>query len=932
MSIRLSKMRDIKILVALLLFACANQLFSQSKSIDVILMGGQSNATGQGYLKNIPADFKADKSVLFYYSKWLKGQGEAAKWIPLSNASGSKDKFGAELSLGTEYKRLNPDRPLAIIKHALSGSNLYAQWNPGADNTDHKQQGEEYKKFVETVDDALKQLQELGYKPEIKAMTWQQGEADARDIAGMERSRAYGKNLQHFIHRVREQFHAPDMLFVYGYVIPVDQPRFTGRKEVRQAQFDVSQFSGHALATKGAILVQSDDLPLRCVEPGVNMPGDKVHFNTKAQIELGRRYANAIAGNKQSAEVFARKQSQWHGFKRYDFEFQGRSARVVAPAVALEGKPWVWRARFPDWHFETDSILLSEGFHIAYINTNNLFGNDEAMKAWDQFYDLLTTQHRLSKKVALEGVSRGGLFVHRWAKENPEKVSCIYAEAPVCDFTSWPGGFGSGMGSKADWKRLKQEYNFSSDQAAKDYNNLPIHKLENLAKYKVPIMHMIGLNDKVVPPAENSFVLMERYVKLGGPTSIVPCTDGKQTLHGHHFPIESPRLVADFIMGNTWIPKELSKVQYAHQLRGGMRNSLMKFEREKKGRVAFLGGSITYNGGWRDSICAYLQKRFPDTDFEFIAAGIPSMGTTPAAFRLQRDVLSKGSIDLLFEEAAVNDASNGRSNLEQVRAMEGIVRHLREVNPETDIVLMHFVDPDKMATYRRGEVPMVIQNHEAVARHYNIPSINLAKEVTERIDAGEFTWENDFKNLHPSPFGQGVYARSMLAFLDKAWAGFVAEDDKVSMYPMPAPLDPDNYNKGELVLAKEAKLASGWTMLNKWKPQDGKGGRANYVKVPMLVAEGESGSLQFKFEGRAVGIAVAAGPDAGIIEYAIDGGEWQQQDLFTNWSMHLHLPWYYTLATGLDNKKHTLKIRLAKEANKQSTGNACRIRYFFVNR
>ena len=42
---------------------------ANKKPIDVYLIGGQSNATGQGYLKNIPADFKIDKSVQFYYSK-----------------------------------------------------------------------------------------------------------------------------------------------------------------------------------------------------------------------------------------------------------------------------------------------------------------------------------------------------------------------------------------------------------------------------------------------------------------------------------------------------------------------------------------------------------------------------------------------------------------------------------------------------------------------------------------------------------------------------------------------------------------------------------------------------------------------------------------------------------------------------------------------
>lgn len=84
-----------------------------------------------------------------------------------------------------------------------------------------------------------------------------------------------------------------------------------------------------------------------------------------------------------------------------------------------------------------------------------------------------------------------------------------------------------------------------------------------------------------------------------------------------------------------------------------------------------------------------------------------------------------------------------------------------------DIVMLHFVDPGKMADYRIGNVPLEIANHESVARHYAISTINLAKEVTEQIDNKEFTWEDDFKNLHPSPFGQHLYYRSIRLFLEK---------------------------------------------------------------------------------------------------------------------------------------------------------------------
>ncbi len=367
-----------------------------------------------------------------------------------------------------------------------------------------------------------------------------------------------------------------------------------------------------------------------------------------------------------------------------------------------------------------------------------------------------------------------------------------------------------------------------------------------------------------------------------------------------------------------------------HTHRASLKNSFLKFEKEKKGRVAFLGGSITHNPGWRDSVCNYLLQKFPDTEFDFIAAGSPSMGSTPGAFRFERDVLKNGKVDLLFEEAAVNDDTNRRTNDEITRAMEGIVRHAKNANPACDIVIMHFVDPGKMEDYRNDKVPEVIQLHEKVAEHYNIPIINLAMEVTKRIDAGEFDWENDFVNLHPSPFGQGIYSHSIITFLETAWSsGFT--NDKITNIDIPKPLDNGNYEKGILVEPSLSKKIKGWERIENWTPEFEVGTRANYTHVPMLVGEYPGKVIKFHFKGNAVGIAVAAGPDAGIIEYSIDNSDWQKQDLFSKWSKQLYLPWYYTLTAGLKNKKHTLQIRMAEEKNPESVGNKCVLRYFYFN-
>ncbi len=388
-------------------------------------------------------------------------------------------------------------------------------------------------------------------------------------------------------------------------------------------------------------------------------------------------------------------------------------------------------------------------------------------------------------------------------------------------------------------------------------------------------------------------------------------------------------IIALFFVIHISYAQKLDANKY-HTQRGTLKNSFLKFENEKKGRVVFLGGSITFNPGWRDSVCNYLQQKFPETKFDFINAGIPSMGSTPGAFRFERDVLKNGKVDLLFEEAAVNDDTNRRTPEEITRAMEGIVRHAKNANPFCDVIIMHFVDPGKMEDYRNGKVPEVIQLHEKVAEHYNISTINLAKEITQRIDAGEFDWKNDFVNLHPSPFGQIVYFHSIKTFLETAWNfGFV--DEKIEVEEIPNLIDVANYNNGILVEPNPSKSIKGWEMVENWKPKQKIGPRANYVNVPMLVGEYPGKVIKFHFEGNAVGIAVAAGPDAGIIEYSIDNSDWQKQDLFSKWSKRLYLPWYYTLATGLKNKNHTLQIRLIEEINQESEGNKCVLRYFYFN-
>lgn len=375
---------------------------------------------------------------------------------------------------------------------------------------------------------------------------------------------------------------------------------------------------------------------------------------------------------------------------------------------------------------------------------------------------------------------------------------------------------------------------------------------------------------------------------------------------------------------------ESEESKMAINFRGNIDNCRIKFEKEKKGRVAFLGGSITFNPGWRQMTGDYLQNKFPSTEFEFINAGIPSLGSTPGAMRISSDVLSKGTIDLLFVEAAVNDATNEIKPLQQLRGMEGIIYQARRSNPCMDIIMMHFADQDKMADYDNDRIPEVIVQHEKAAEYYYVSSINLAKEVNNRIINGEFTWRDDFKNVHPSPFGQGIYFRTIKHFFDVSWKEQPASEMRPHELPSKA-LDPFSYINGHFMPVGKAKRGKGWVVSKNWKPEDKAQTRDGFVNVDVLEASQPGAILKMKFKGTAIGVFVTAGPDAGILEYSIDGSAFKKVDQFTKWSKNLHLPWLIMLEDELTDSIHKLILRMAEEKNPASRGTACRIHKFVVN-
>ena len=366
------------------------------------------------------------------------------------------------------------------------------------------------------------------------------------------------------------------------------------------------------------------------------------------------------------------------------------------------------------------------------------------------------------------------------------------------------------------------------------------------------------------------------------------------------------------------------------QSRGNLDNSRLQFERAKKGHIAFMGGSITEMNGYRPMVSELLKKRFPTTEFKFTDAGISSTCSTTGAFRLGTDVLGGDPVDLFFIEFAVNDDQDAaHTRAECIRGLEGIVRHARRQNPNLDIVVTFFVNEGMLKTLQSGQTPLTIEAHEAVARHYAISTINLAKAAAEEITAGTLTWKQ-YGGVHPAPFGNAICTRMIDELFNRAWKTPLAKDAASAAHPVPAqPLDPLNYEAGRFLDPKLAQLKQGWTLgVPDWKSLAG-GKRGRFTSIPMLSATAAGAEATLAFEGTAVGAYVVAGPDAGIVEASIDGGAFHAVNLFHRFSSGLHYPRTVMLGAELKPGRHTVTLRMSAET--KSAGHAMRIIQFVAN-
>lgn len=199
------------------------------------------------------------------------------------------------------------------------------------------------------------------------------------------------------------------------------------------------------------------------------------------------------------------------------FEIGGNKAFLYAAPKPAEGKPWVWYAPTlkgvslagRKLYFES---FLRAGISIAGFDLGEVRGGPASTAKFTLFYEDMV-RRGWSPKPILLGQSRGGMMTLAWAFRHPDKVRAWVGIYPVCNLASWPLK-NSKAATLADFALPEAELTAK----LREFN--PVDNLHGLLANKVPMFAVHGDSDVVVPYADNTRLLKERYEAGGGPITV----------------------------------------------------------------------------------------------------------------------------------------------------------------------------------------------------------------------------------------------------------------------------------------------------------------------------------------------------------------------------------------------------------------------------
>ncbi|MCA1595894.1 MAG: SGNH/GDSL hydrolase family protein [Chloroflexi bacterium] len=351
--------------------------------------------------------------------------------------------------------------------------------------------------------------------------------------------------------------------------------------------------------------------------------------------------------------------------------------------------------------------------------------------------------------------------------------------------------------------------------------------------------------------------------------------------------------------------------------RDGLGNVFEKLKAGKDVSIAYFGGSITAQEGWRPKTLQWFRTTYPHSKITEINAAIGGTGSDLGVFRFRQDVLSRKP-DLVFVEFAVNDSGQAPEAI--WRSMEGIVRQAWKSDPHLDLCYVYTYVNGFSNDLDRGLCPRSASADEMLAEHYGIPSINVALRTAELIHQGKMivTPEKDAEGhvrptppgvilfstdgVHPLDAGHVIYTEVITSALRQA-----ADASRPVRHSLRRPFVRDNWQDARLAPLDPSMLSPGWRLLD---PNVGLAAGFHDRMPEIWEAARPGAAIHLRFRGTAVGVYDIMGPDAGQALCSVDGQAPALHSRFDVFSAYHRLS-SFMIAQDLRGKVHSVTIEVS---------------------
>ncbi len=230
--------------------------------------------------------------------------------------------------------------------------------------------------------------------------------------------------------------------------------------------------------------------------------------------------------------------SNYRGYKKYDFNINGRECILIEPKTPKGNGEWIWRAEFFGAFDQADMALLERGYYVGYCRLSDMYGSPYAVKKMEKFRQFVCFKFKLNDRPVLFGFSRGGLYSVNYALKYHYNLSALYLDAPVLDLKSWP----TKEREPVCYSQMLDAYNLTEGELA-GFKENPLDNSEELAKTGLPVLLVAGGADDVVPYPENGEPFAKRFRDAGGNIEVIVKPDC-----GHHpHSLEDPAPIVDFV-------------------------------------------------------------------------------------------------------------------------------------------------------------------------------------------------------------------------------------------------------------------------------------------------------------------------------------------------------------------------------------------------